>query len=163
MGSCTQEAALWILSIVPQVMRTVAAELRHSDRSILPGHYHVLIMLDGQSFSLSQIAERQHVSLPTMSRSISTLVERGWVERIPDDSDGRITRLRLTAEGEAVSAEFHRVAAETVTRQLAGLTAQECRQLVSGLRVLHQAFEHPGPGMRESSRAGARQPRSVSV
>ncbi len=162
MRSCNREAAIEILSIVPHVMRTVAAELRRSDRAILPGHYHALTMLADQSFSLSEIADRQHVSLPTMSRSISTLVERGWVEKVPDASDGRITRLQLTDEGRMVLAEIQQVAAEAVTRQLAGLTSQDCRRLVSGLGALHQAFEHRSPELKESIRAARRQPRSVS-
>jgi DNA-binding MarR family transcriptional regulator len=162
MSSCNREAALEILSIVPHVMRTVAAELRRSDRAILPSHYHALTMLADQSFNLSEIADRQHVSLPTMSRSISTLVERGWVEKVPDVSDGRITRLRLTEEGRTVLAEIHHVAAEAVTRQLVGLTSQDCRRLVSGLGVLHQAFEHQSPEMKGSIRAAKRQLGSVS-
>ncbi|HLC04463.1 MAG TPA: MarR family transcriptional regulator [Anaerolineales bacterium] len=161
MSTCTQEAALEILSIVPHIMRTVAAELRRSNHAILPGHYHVLGMLAGERYSLSEIADRQHVSLPTTSRSISTLVERGWVERVPDVSDRRITRLALTAEGETVLAEIHQVAAEAVTRQLAGLTPQACRHLVRGLAVLHQAFEQPGPGLRESSWVNTQRARSV--
>lgn len=162
MRSCNREAALKVLSIVPHVMRTVAAELRRSDRAILPGHYHTLTMLTDRSFSLSEIAERQHVSLPTMSRSISTLVERGWVEKAPDASDGRITRLRLSDEGRRVLAEIRQLAAEAVGRQLAGLTSQDCRRLVSGLSVLHQAFDHQGPGLEARAGDPGRRPRSVS-
>jgi DNA-binding MarR family transcriptional regulator len=163
MTNCNQEAAREILSIVPYVMGTVAAELRRSNHSIMPGHYPVLTMLADGHFSLSEIAERQHVSLATASRSMSTLVERGWVEKGPDACDGRVTRLRLTEEGRAVLAEIQGVAAAAVNRQLAGLTSQECRQLVRGLAVLHQAFEHPGPGTKESSPADERQSRSVSA
>jgi DNA-binding MarR family transcriptional regulator len=162
MLECNQDAALEILSIVPHVMRAVAADLRRSDRSILPGHYHVLTLLADQSLSLSEIADLQHVSLPTTSRSISTLVERGWVEKVPDDTDGRITRLELTGQGQAVLSEIRLVAAEAVTRQLSGLTARDCRDLVRGLAVLHQAFEHPVPGSSETARVRARPVRSVA-
>jgi DNA-binding MarR family transcriptional regulator len=162
MRDCDQEAALEILSIVPHVMRTVAADLRRSDRAILPGHYHVLTLLADHSLSLSEIADRQHVSLPTMSRSISTLVERGWIEKIPDETDGRITRLELTGQGQVVLAEIRLMAVEAVTRQLAGLSARDCRDLVRGLAVLHRAFERPAPGPGEADRANARPVRSVA-
>lgn len=151
MSDCNRDAAIEILSIVPHVMRTVAAELRRSERNILPGHYHVLSLMAGRLLSLSEIADRQHVSLPTMSRSISTLVERGWVERVPDHSDGRITRLKLTSKGRLVLAELQRVAAEAVSRQLAGLTPQDCRALMHGLAVLHRAFERPGWGSKQAA------------
>jgi DNA-binding MarR family transcriptional regulator len=163
MGNCNQEAAQEILSIVPHVMRAVAAELRRSDRSIMPGHYHMMAMLADGHFSLSEIAGRQHVSLPTMSRSMSTLEERGWVEKVRDASDGRITRLKLTDEGRAVLAEIHDVVVAAVNRQLAGLTSQECQQLVRGLAVLHQAFEHPDPGTGEDVRVDTRHTRSVTA
>lgn len=159
--ACSREAALDNFSIVPHGMRTVAADLRRSDQAILPGHDHVLRMLAGERHSLSEIAERKHVRLPTGSRSISTLVERGWVEKVPDAYDGRISRLGLTSAGEAALDEIHQAAAEAVTRQLAGLTSEECRRLIRGLAVLHQAFERPGLGSSGSSWGQMQTPGSV--
>src|SRR3989304_898221 len=129
MTSCQQDAAQGVLSIIPHVMRTVAAELRRSGYAIVPGHYHLLTMLARERYSLSEIAERQLVSLATTSRSISTLVERGWVDRVPDPGDRRIIRLALTDEGQAVLAAIHKGAADAITNQLEGLTDQDCENL----------------------------------
>jgi DNA-binding MarR family transcriptional regulator len=149
MTSCQQDAAQEVLSIVPHVMRTVSAELRRSGYAIMPGHYHVMTMLARERYSLSEIAERQLVSLPTTSRSISTLVERGWVVRVRDPGDRRIIRLALTDEGQAVLAAIHKVAADAMTSQLEGLTNQDCENLVRGLAILHRVFSQPDLPPRE--------------
>jgi len=81
MTSCQQDAAQEVLLIVPHVMRTVSAKLRRSSYAIMPGHCHVMTMLARERHSRSEIAERQLVSLPTTSRSISTVVGRGWLVR----------------------------------------------------------------------------------
>jgi DNA-binding MarR family transcriptional regulator len=153
MTSCQQDAAQEVLSIVPHVMRTVSAELRRSGYAIMPGHYHLMTMLARERYSLSEIAERQLVSLPTTSRSISTLVERGWVVRVRDPGDRRIIRLALTDEGQAVLAAIHKVAADAMTSQMDGLTDQDCENLVRGLAILHRVFNHPDLPARDQGQA----------
>ena len=62
-------------------MRTVAAELRAAGELPAPAHFGLLTMLGNQPRTLTELALLQGVSLPTMSNSISTLVQRGWVKR----------------------------------------------------------------------------------
>jgi DNA-binding MarR family transcriptional regulator len=45
------------------------------------------------------LATHEHIRKPTATRLIASLVERGWVARVPDPLDGRVSWLRLTAEG----------------------------------------------------------------
>jgi DNA-binding MarR family transcriptional regulator len=50
---------------------------------------------------LSELAEKQAVSLPTTSHSIGKLVERGWVTRSRAHRDWRIVEVELTPAGRA--------------------------------------------------------------
>jgi DNA-binding MarR family transcriptional regulator len=45
------------------------------------------------------LASHEHIRKPTATRLIGSLVERGWVARVPDPLDGRVSWLRLTPEG----------------------------------------------------------------
>jgi hypothetical protein len=76
-----RDTAREILEIIPLVMRTVAAELRAAGEMPAPAHFGLLSILSIRPRMLSDLASLQGVSLPTMSNSISAMVERGWVKR----------------------------------------------------------------------------------
>ena len=53
-----------------------------------------------EELSLNGLAERLGgLSLPTLSRAVESLVQRGYVSRSEDANDRRVKRLRLTAKG----------------------------------------------------------------
>ncbi len=79
--------------------------------------------LAGHSCNLSELALRQAVSLPTMSNSISVLVERGWVKRVPSPDDRRRVVLELTSEGRVVLCQMQGQAEARV----AELDGSRCR------------------------------------
>src|SRR3954451_10774788 len=91
-----REAAREILKIVPLVMRTVAAELRAAGELPAPAHFGLLTMLSAQSRTLTELATLQGVSLPTMSNSISSMVDRGWVRRTAPGRDRRVVIIEVT-------------------------------------------------------------------
>src|SRR5262249_32096513 len=78
-----RETARELLKIMPLVMRTVAAELRSAGELPAPAHFPLLMMLNEQPRTLTELASLRGVSLPTMSNSITALVQRGWVRRMP--------------------------------------------------------------------------------
>ena len=84
------------LDIVPLVMRTIAAQVRRGGSSLAPSHFRLLDMLAHCPCNLSELARRQGVSLPTISDSITVLVDRGLVPGRPSGHDRRIVNLELT-------------------------------------------------------------------
>ena len=91
--------AYHILQIIPPVMRNVAAELRRTGQMPTPAHFSVLVLLHDQKANLSELAENQGVSLPTMSSTVSRLEERGWVTRKRCSDDRRVVWVELTPSG----------------------------------------------------------------
>lgn len=64
--------------------------------------YHVLAMLsesEGRSLPMSELAARSTASLSRLSHVVKKLEGRGWVARLPSDSDGRVTTASLTPAG----------------------------------------------------------------
>src|SRR4030095_8389667 len=94
-----RETARDILEIVPLVMRTVAAELRAAGELPAPAHFGLLSILSERARMLSDLASIQGASLPTMSSSISAMVDRGWVRRGADGEDRRVAIIEVTATG----------------------------------------------------------------
>jgi DNA-binding MarR family transcriptional regulator len=64
--------------------------------------YHVMAMLseaEGSSLPMSDLAARSTASLSRLSHVVKKLEARGWVERLPSASDGRVTTAILTSDG----------------------------------------------------------------
>src|SRR5260221_12168252 len=96
-----RESARDILEIIPLVMRTVAAELRSAGELPAPAHFGLLSVLSARPRMLTDLASLQGVSLPTMSNSISAMVERGWVRRTAPEGDRGVGLSALTGTGRA--------------------------------------------------------------
>jgi len=154
-----RETARLLLSIVPRVMRTLAAELRAGGELPAPAHYGVLSMVAGQRrpLTLTGLAALQGVSLPTMSNTVTAMADHGWVRRTALDTDRRIVRVEVTPQGRAVLGRVKRAAEIHLAERLVALDAPARRQLQQGLSVLVRAFAHaevaPRPG-RRSRRLG---------
>jgi DNA-binding MarR family transcriptional regulator len=129
-----------MVKVIPQVMRTIAAEQHCSGYAIPPAHFRLLAILASHSCNLSELAVRQVVSLPTMSNSISVLVERGWVKRAPSTDDRRQVLLELTPDGRAVLIGMKNRSEARVAELLGALSPDELAHLSAGLAVLEQAF-----------------------
>ena len=82
MQDYSAEAADRLLEVIPRAMRGLAAELRKSGHNLEPSHFRLLACLHRERLSLGELAHQSDVSAATMSRTVSTLEERGWVHRV---------------------------------------------------------------------------------
>ena len=135
-----RETARDILQIIPLVMRAVAAELRSAGEMPAPAHFGLLSILSHRPRSLTELAALQGVSLPTMSSSISSMVDRGWVRRAAPDADRRVVMVEVTAAGKAALERVARAAEGHLAEVLAPLDAPARRRLHGGLGVLRRVF-----------------------
>jgi DNA-binding MarR family transcriptional regulator len=95
--------------------------------------YGILFALAGapdRTLRMSDLAGFANSSLSRLSRAVSRLQSRGWVQRSPDPKDGRSTRATLTDAGLEVVNEATPGHVDTVRRLvLDPLTAAQKRQL----------------------------------
>jgi DNA-binding MarR family transcriptional regulator len=143
--SQARESARELLEIMPLVMRTLAAELRAAGELPAPAHFALLALLAERSRSLSELALLRGVSLPTMSNSVSALVERGWVRRTSPEGDRRVVLIDVTATGRAALERVSRSAEAHIADALAPLDGTSRRRLQAGLAVLRRIFAAPPP------------------
>jgi DNA-binding MarR family transcriptional regulator len=66
-----------------------------------------------------------------LTRLIRGLRDKGLLDARVDETDRRSTRLQLTPEGQAIHKEAREHAARLSSAAVAGLSEEECRQLVS--------------------------------
>lgn len=91
-----------------------------------------------------ELAARTGLDPSTVSRSVTSLVALGLVERRADPADGRASVLGLTASGRAALADAYRSYGEVLHRAVADWTAREVAMLCTTLgrfsRDLHRAL-----------------------
>jgi DNA-binding MarR family transcriptional regulator len=85
---------------------------------------------------LSELARREAVTAPTMSRVLAALDEQGLVIRTPDPNDARGVRIVLSDEGAARLAEVRSHRTALVARRLARLDDDQKATLLAALPAL---------------------------
>ena len=78
------------------------AETRFSDIRIT--HGCVFGNIDPEGTRLTDLAERAFMTKQSVGEVVSDLEQRGYVERVPDPSDGRAKIIRLTDRGQEAMA-----------------------------------------------------------
>ena len=86
----------------------------------------------GESLSATEVAARLGVDASTISRQLRPLEEHKLVARSTDDTDRRVTRLRITAAGRRVLGRLEASTLEAFSGALEGWSADD-RALLGGL------------------------------
>jgi DNA-binding MarR family transcriptional regulator len=121
-----------LLSAHARLMKQFAAEDIWQDLSIR--EYDVLYTLSKcrEPVRIGELHRHVLLSQPALSRMVDRLVERGFVERCPDPTDGRGVRLSVTEAGRDQQRQIGRRHARSVARALtAELRPDELRQLAT--------------------------------
>lgn len=141
MTTQAQSVARKFWEVFPAVMRITFAQARRSSNNLSPSHLRILHVVSSRPCNLSELAERQDVTLPTMSATVNTLVERGWLERVRSEGDRREIQLRMSDEGRRVLASEHRRLSEWVAAKLETLEARDVKRVERALDILLHLFE----------------------
>jgi DNA-binding MarR family transcriptional regulator len=90
---------------------------------------------------LSELARREAVSVPTMSRVLTALDEQGLVVRTPDPQDARGVLVTLSGEGKRRLAEVRSHRTALVARRLGRLDTVQRATLAAALPALEALLE----------------------
>lgn len=145
MPASSPQTARQLLELTTLLMRSFAARMRQGDQRLEPAHIGILAKVSLGACSLTELAQYQSVRLPTMSKSVALLVERGWLERTTLPENRRQANVSLTSEGRRMFAAMKRDAEKHVARMLAPLAEAERKHVNDGLAILIRVL---GPAVR---------------
>lgn len=95
------------------------------------GHLSVLSILFAYgALTAGELAEREHVRPPSMTRTLQWLETQGYIVRTEDPSDRRSVLVELSDTGAGYIRETRRRRDQWLQRRLASLTREE-RQILS--------------------------------
>ncbi len=90
------------------------------------------------SLTLTELSDLERITPPSMTRTVSQLVDDGYVTRTRSADDGRKVLLELTSRGRQLAAETRRRRDAWFSDRLEQLTAQERAQLREAVPVLRK-------------------------
>ena len=134
-----------LLALPTQVIarRVAAAVATRGFPDYRPTYQQVFQWCRPEGSRLTELAERAGVTKQSMGEIIDVLEQRGYVERIPDPTDGRAMLIRRTPRGW----EINRVAREVVEQMqqewAQALGAERFGHLLDILRQLARVLDHP--------------------
>jgi DNA-binding MarR family transcriptional regulator len=140
-----------LLRVSMLLMRQLGARMRQSEKRIEPPQVGILMRLSEKPMTLTELATHQVVRLPTMSKSVGLLVERGWVSRTIPANNRRQTIVALTAEGRRVLDKMGRHAERHVAELLGSLTSTERQRVQASLEILIRELDVGDPAREEGT------------
>jgi DNA-binding MarR family transcriptional regulator len=122
-------------------LQRIARRIRNNrgDDSIGDSQMGVLFRLDriGDT-SPGVLAEHEHVTPPSINRTLNGLEERGLVRRSPSPDDARKVSVSLTDAGRALLAETRRLRTAWFSRRIADLDPDDRALLAAAMPVLQK-------------------------
>ena len=135
-----------LLYLMKQVELAVRAELDDLTRPVglTALQYTALTVLERHpDLTAAHLARHSFVTSQTMADMVTTLLDRGLIDRHRDPADRRRLVIALTAEGHRLLNTLRPQVAALETRVLSGLSSREARDLRSSLELCRQALLTP--------------------
>jgi DNA-binding MarR family transcriptional regulator len=90
---------------------------------------------------ITDLAVEEHVTQPAVTLLINRLQERGWVERVPDPTDGRAVLARLTDAGRTTLDQLRAEYRALLHEEMARLDDDEVEALAAAVQILARLYE----------------------
>jgi DNA-binding MarR family transcriptional regulator len=130
----SDDAAARLYALVGRLVRMLR---RTGTADVSPGALSALATLSRTGPSrLGDLAAREAVAAPTMTRIVAALEDAGLVNRSPDPADGRAVVVEATSAGTALVQGESFARSSALRRRVAALSDADRAALVAALPVL---------------------------
>ncbi len=106
----------------------------------MPQFRAMCMIANGSPISLSEVAEQLALSLPTTSRIVTGLVNKGLLKRSDSKQDRRQMSLGITGRGQAVLNIAWSAAQDSMAKELKSFDDEQRITVVEAMRLLKQVF-----------------------
>jgi DNA-binding MarR family transcriptional regulator len=104
----------------------------------------VLRILSSGPRRITELAYEERVSQPAITLLVNRLAERGWVQRVPDPSDGRAVLVSLTKSGRQVFAQLRAEYRALLHEEMATLGDRDVATLARAVEILDRLIDRLG-------------------
>jgi DNA-binding MarR family transcriptional regulator len=126
------------------VFRLARVLRQQDDSGDAPALISALAVIERQGpLTLGALAAQEQVAPPTITKVVDTLEARGLVERVRDDADRRVCRVKVTARGRRRLDASRTRRTAWLARQLDALPEADVAQLGAALDVIEKLTAAP--------------------
>ena len=130
-----------------------------TDRDMHPGQAFCLRLLKANDgIAQRDLAAGLHIAPPTASKMLRAMEKAGLVDRRPDTTDQRLTRVYITKKGRDDEARLREVAAGYINQTIATLPEADRRDLARLLGEFNARLDGALEARRQSGPGGAEDP-----
>jgi len=84
--------------------------------------------------SMGELCKMAQVKMPSMTEAVDRFVKEGFLERVRDDGDRRVVKVKMTAKGKKMHKEVLKKRADELTKMFGCLTLKDRMKLVDSLK-----------------------------
>lgn len=135
-----EEVASTALKIFPFIGHLMDATMRVGGYPLSTVHFLVLLALEQQPHTVSELAQHLSITNASMSNTLTVMEERGWIIRTRSMKDRRLVSLELTDVGRGTMNELKNQTLSFFIQTFQKSSQEELRTILSGLETLFKAF-----------------------
>ncbi|MCU6479842.1 MarR family winged helix-turn-helix transcriptional regulator [Arthrobacter sp. A2-55] len=109
-----------------------------ASRDISPGQYSVLAAILHGPLTVGQLAEREMIQAPSMTRIVNGLESAGYVTRGENPLDKRQVLVQITGDGSAILRKARSRRTQWLAKRVAALSPEERETLREAARILQE-------------------------
>ena len=123
--------------------KTVFKSGRSKDADISPSFIKSIFAFadENTAYPIGALGENAKVKRSTMTDMVDRMERDGLAERVRDDDDRRVVKVRLTQKGKRVRKEFHRKRRAEFQTVFSQLSAEEIRDFVAHLEAAYNILK----------------------
>ena len=84
--------------------------------------------------SMGELCKMAQVKMPSMTEAVDRFTKEGLLERIRDDGDRRVVKVKMTVKGKKIHKEVLKKRADELTKRFGCLTLKDRVKLVNSLK-----------------------------
>ena len=140
-----QEIDIQLVARLRLAVGRLARRLRQqAEADISPSGLSALAIIERGPLTLGELAARERVRPPSMTRIVAKLEETGLVTRTPDDQDGRVYRVALTHEGKQTIQRIRTRKNAYLAKKLRSLSRADIEALERAVETFERILEEDG-------------------
>lgn len=134
----TDHVIALISTIRDKANKLINKELRSRNiHGLAPSHGAILYELFySETIPMKEVAERINRDKSTITALIKKLIALGYVEKIKDPNDSRVTLVRLTKKGQELKPDFDKISTILLKRVYKNYSNREKEVIITGLEKL---------------------------
>ena len=82
------------------LFRNIFKDILKQDKTPISKYEMLLLIMENENLKIGDLSSAMNITRPNLTPLIDELVNEGSVEKIEDSADKRITRLKITKQGE---------------------------------------------------------------